>query len=109
MGLATSRFVRWFDHKYGQAKQTDHWVKCHLMCGVTTNLVTAVEIGDKNAADSLQFVPLFNATRKTFDIKEVSADSAYLELWQHGTSRRRWRHSPHLIQREHHSRTRRPL
>ena len=34
-GFTTSRFVKWYDHKYGLrcAKQHD-WVKVHLMCGV---------------------------------------------------------------------------
>lgn len=77
-GFATSRFVRWFDHKYGIVRQKYDWVKIHLMCGVKTNVVTAVEIGDRNAADCPQFGPLFEATRRRFDIREVSADSAYL-------------------------------
>ncbi len=77
-GFATSRFVRWFDHKYGVVRQKYDWVKVHLMCGVKTNVVTAVEIADRNAHDSPQFGPLFTATRQRFDIREVSADSAYL-------------------------------
>jgi hypothetical protein len=48
------------------------------MCGVKTNIVTAVEIGERSAGDSPQFKPLFDATRRTFGIREVSADSAYL-------------------------------
>ena len=32
-GFATSRFVRWFDHKYGVVKQRYDWVKVHMMCG----------------------------------------------------------------------------
>ena len=43
-GFTTSRFVRWFDHKYGAIRQQHEWVKVHLMCGVRTNIVTAVEI-----------------------------------------------------------------
>ena len=33
-GFSTSRFVRWFDHKYGVACQEHDWVKVHLMCSV---------------------------------------------------------------------------
>lgn len=77
-GFATSRFVRWFDHKYGVVRRKYDWVKVHLMCGVKTNIVTAVEIADRNAHDSPQFSPLFTATRRRFDVREVSADSAYL-------------------------------
>ena len=77
-GFATSRFVRWFDHKYGVVRQKYDWVKVHLMTGVTTNIVTACEIAGRDAHDSPQFGPLFEATRRRFDIREVSADAAYL-------------------------------
>jgi hypothetical protein len=50
-GFSTSRFTRWFDIKYGTVKQKQDWVKCHLMCGVKTNIVTAVEIHDQFASD----------------------------------------------------------
>jgi hypothetical protein len=46
-GFSTSRFVRWFDHKYGVPRQEHDWVEVHLMCGVRTNVVTAVEIRDR--------------------------------------------------------------
>ena len=77
-GFATSRFVRWFDHKYGIVRQKYDWVKAHLMCGVKTNIVTAVEIGERYEADCPQFVNLFNATRQNFQVREASADAAYL-------------------------------
>lgn len=48
------------------------------MCGVKTNVVTAVEISDRHAADCPQFKPLFNATKKNLSVRECSADSAYL-------------------------------
>jgi transposase len=76
-GFATSRFIRWFDHKYGQPKQEYDWVKCHLMAGVKTNIVAAVELGERYAADCPQFIPLVNATAQRFTINEVSADKAY--------------------------------
>ncbi len=77
-GFTTSRFVRWFDHKYGAPKQEHDWVKVHLMCGVKTNVVTAVEIDDRHAADAPKFRPLMDATVKNFTVEEVSADSGYL-------------------------------
>lgn len=79
-GFSTSRFVRWFDHKYGVVKQQHDWVKVHLMCGVKTNVVTAVEILDRDAADSPQFKPLVDTTAKRFKIGKVSADKAYTSL-----------------------------
>src|SRR5262249_43752759 len=70
-GFATSRFVRWFDHKYGKPMKEYDWVKCHLMTGVKTNIVTAVEIGGAYAGDSPQFAPLVEATARAFAIREV--------------------------------------
>ncbi|HWE35009.1 MAG TPA: transposase [Isosphaeraceae bacterium] len=78
-GFATSRFVRWFDHKYGVVKQEYDWVKVHLMTGVKTNIVTAVQIDERYAADCPRFKGLLDATAKRgFTIGEVSADSAYM-------------------------------
>jgi len=52
------------------------WVKCHIACGVKTNIVTAIRILDKVAGDSPQFAPLVTETARTFTIAEVSADKA---------------------------------
>jgi transposase len=76
-GFTTCRFVRWFDVKYGQEKVKQDWVKCHIMCGVKTNIVTAIEIGDKHASDIRFFPPMVEATARNFQIAEVSADGAY--------------------------------
>lgn len=77
-GFATSRFVRWFDIKYGKTMEQQEWVKVHIMTGVRTNVVTAVEILDKHAADSPRLPGLLKATAKNFDVQEVSADAGYL-------------------------------
>jgi transposase len=76
-GFTTSRFIRWFDHKYGVVRQQHEWVKVHLMCGVKTNVVTAVEIRDKDASDTKLLPDLVNTTATHFDIREVSADKGY--------------------------------
>jgi Transposase DDE domain len=73
-GFTTSRFVRWFDHKYGAVRQQHEWVKVHLMCGVRTNIVTAVEILDKDASDTKLLPALVDATAQNFRVSEVSAD-----------------------------------
>jgi transposase len=79
-GFSTSRFVRWLDHKHGRPMQAKsrEWVKAHLMVGVTTNVVTAVQISDWNEADTRYFAPLVRSTADRFQIAEVSADKAYL-------------------------------
>ena len=76
-GFSTSRFVRWFDQKYGVVKTKHDWVKCHIMCGVKTNIVTAVVIGEKHAADALMMPDLVAATAEHFALNEVSADKGY--------------------------------
>jgi transposase len=77
-GFATSRFVRWFDIKYGKTMEEREWVKVHVMTGVKTNVITAVEILDKNAGDAPQLPALLKTTAATFAVKEVSADAGYL-------------------------------
>ena len=77
-GFTSCRFDRWYDHKYGRFVREHSWVKAHFMCGVKTNVITAVEIRDKDAADSPRMPGLVQATARNFTIDEVSADKAYL-------------------------------
>jgi transposase len=78
-GFSTSRFVRWFDEKYGTERSGHDWIKAHAICGVKTNIVTAVTIEGRDAGDCPQFKPLVETTAQSgFAIKEVSADKAYL-------------------------------
>src|SRR5438034_206320 len=56
------------------------WIKVHLMCGVKTNVVTAVEISDRYAGDSPFFKGLVETTGHNFTMAEVSADKAYLSI-----------------------------
>ncbi len=77
-GFSVSRFVRWYDEKYGVKRSGKDWVKVHAISGVKTNIVTAVEIHDRDAADCPQFKPLVEKTAENFTVKEVAADKAYL-------------------------------
>jgi transposase len=81
-GLSSSRFVQWTSAKYvdPQLIEQRDWVKVHLMCGVKTNVVTAVEISNKFANDSPYFKPLVDSTAERFYMQEVSADRAYLSV-----------------------------
>jgi transposase len=77
-GFTTGRFVRWFDVKHGGVEDWHDWVKVHMMCGVKTNIVTAVEVSERYANDSPYYKPLLEATaRSGFQMKEVSADKGY--------------------------------
>ncbi|MCH7969943.1 MAG: transposase [Chloroflexi bacterium] len=75
--FATSTYARWFDHKWGKERSRQSWVKTHVMCGVKTHVVTAVEATPTESADSKQLPYLLERTARTFDINEVSADKAY--------------------------------
>jgi len=80
-GFGTSRYEKWYDQKYGITRTKCLWVKTHIASGVKTNVVTAVRILDKDAADVSQFVPLVRESRRLgFTIDEVSADKAYASL-----------------------------
>jgi transposase len=76
-GFTTSRFHRWFDHKYGAERKEHDWVKVHLMVGVVTHVVTAVEIYERNTNDSPILPSLLDTTAKNFRVSEVSADNQY--------------------------------
>ena len=76
-GFMTSRYERWFDHKYGVPKKKQEWVKVHLTCGVKTNIVTAVVIKDKHADDGHQLPEMVATTAETFTIRDFCADKAY--------------------------------
>jgi len=76
-GFGTSRFVKWFDHKYGKDKDIRTWIKAHLVCGVKTNIVTAVELTVTNEHDSKFLPELVTQTAQNFTVKEVSGDKAY--------------------------------
>ena len=71
--------VGWQTAKYkGQNISIKDWLKCHLICGVQTNIVASVEITDGNAHDHPLFKPLVQRTAQDFQLNHVTADKAYL-------------------------------
>ncbi len=78
-GFSTSRFVKWFDEKYGKERSGREWVKAHAMTGCKTNVITSVVIDGPTAADCPQFKPLVETTvANGFKPADVCADKAYL-------------------------------
>jgi transposase len=77
-GFRTTKFTEYCKEKHG-TKQEHEWLKCHIICGVKTNIITGVEVGfEHHSADSPQFIPLVNTTFDAgFIMNEVSADKAY--------------------------------
>jgi Transposase DDE domain len=77
-GFSTCRYVRWFNKRWGREVDNREWVKVHLMCGVNTKIVSAVDVSGWAANDTTYFVPLLERTAAHFGVREVSADKAYL-------------------------------
>jgi len=77
-GFHTSTYARWFDEKYGKDRKYQKWIKCHAMIGTKTNAVTSVEVTEGNRGDSPEFAGLVKSTAARFNVKEISADKAYL-------------------------------
>lgn len=84
-GFTSSRFDRWFDKKWGKLHQTKHWVKVQVMCGVKTNVVTAVEVCDGDGSDAKYLPPLVRQTARNFRLGEVSADKGYASVENYET------------------------
>ena len=78
-GMSISNAVSWHRAKHQDPAmlKRKNWLKIHCCVGTHTNVITAVEVTDKRSHDHLHFIPVVEATRKNFNIKEVSADKAY--------------------------------
>ena len=76
-GFAYSRFARWYDAKYNRFTSEQQWIKAHLCCGVKTNVVTAIEIHERDAGDAPQLPSLVQSTARNFTMREVCADKGY--------------------------------
>lgn len=76
-GIASNRFVKWFDKKYGNTEDSHDWLKLHLVCGVKTNIVCAVQTSGKDDHDSKFLPALVESTASRFDATEFYADKGY--------------------------------
>lgn len=76
-GFSGSKFLRWYDEKYGVPRHEVSWVKAHICCGTRTNVIAAAEVVHKDTNDSPYLPPLVTAAAKLFKVKEVAADKAY--------------------------------
>ena len=79
-GFGTSRFKRWYDFKYGKEMDKRVWIKAHISCGTKTNVITAVRITESKESDCTRLKPLIEETAENFEIRDVSADKAYLSV-----------------------------
>jgi transposase/predicted nucleic acid-binding Zn finger protein len=79
-GLSGCRFVQWVNAKYGESELIERkdWIKLHIVTGVRTNVIAAVQVSEKYKNDHAYFKPLVASTAKNFTMREVSADRAYI-------------------------------
>ena len=75
-GFSTVTYDRWFDQKHGKLMAEHAWVKLHVMIGTTTNVVTGVKVSSEGDCPLLP--ELLKRTAARFNVREVSADKAYL-------------------------------
>jgi transposase len=77
-GFSVSKFVRWFDEKYGRERSGKDWIKVHIAVGVNTHIITAAAIYGRDANDCPILPELIQTTAQNFAVKEVTADKGYL-------------------------------
>ncbi|HVZ88087.1 MAG TPA: transposase [Polyangia bacterium] len=77
-GFGTHVYRRWYDAKYGKEMAESVWLKAHVVTGVTTNIVTSVNVTDSASHDSPQLPALLSSTAQRFQIAEMSGDKGYL-------------------------------
>jgi Transposase DDE domain/SWIM zinc finger len=77
-GFAASTYARWFDEKYGQEKRCQRWIKLHAQVGTVTNVIASVAATESTVGDSVMQPLLASSVARGFQVREVSADKAYL-------------------------------
>lgn len=75
-GEVSWNFAKYKDRPRMVAKK--NWVKLHIIAGVDTHTICAAKVSDQTGWDSTFFEPLVKSVAERHDIKEVSADAAYL-------------------------------
>jgi len=76
-GFRTTRFNEYCKEKHNTGQEHD-WIKARICYGVSTHIITGVEVLPENSGGSPQFIPLAEKTHNAgFTIEEMSADKAY--------------------------------
>lgn len=79
-GLSTTGGFTWLHAKFTEPRLIEKrdWLKIHICVGTMTNIITAVEVTERYENDHNYFKPLVETTAQNFEMKEISADKAYL-------------------------------
>ncbi len=76
-GFALSLYGRWFNPRKGKYGKRRLFKKAHIVSGIKSNVISAVEISEGFHHDSPYFEGLIRTTAKNFDMREISGDPAY--------------------------------
>ena len=76
-GFRTTSYSAYCGARHGTKMEND-WVKAHFCVGTSTNIVAGAVVTDGNGSDTVQFEPLLRRVVEDFQVREVSADMAYL-------------------------------
>lgn len=90
-GFSTSLFGRWVDVRANKKFDTikmRQYMKCHIMSGNRTNIITHVEVSDSCTNDNVMFPNLVNTTGSLFDMSVVLADKGYSSRKNHNLVKR---------------------
>ncbi len=80
-GFSTSMYGRWLNIRACSKMEvvnTRKYMKCHIMSGTRTNIITHIEVTDHKVHDTLMFPNLVYNTAEHFDMQEVCADKGYM-------------------------------
>jgi len=77
-GFGTSRYETFFHYKHKKDVKWREFRKCHAVCGIKTNIITAVDITEGKAHDNTKFESLAKDTKRNFVIRDFCADKGYL-------------------------------
>ena len=77
-GWSCHQHERWIDYRLKSESDRHGWVKLHLVTGVKTNIVAAAVVSSSSRHDNVFFPGLVSRTFKHFNVRNVTADMAYL-------------------------------
>lgn len=75
-GLSSAFYSRWLDERVDHKRLHD-WIKINVICGVKSNIITAIIVTDGTSHESPHFPELVRQTAEHFRVKEVTADKGY--------------------------------
>jgi transposase len=77
-GFGTSILGNWSKYKHSTQDRYKKWLKCHIVTGVKTNIISAVNITSEFCNDCPELKELLEKTNEVFKIEEFSGDKAYI-------------------------------